>query len=188
MKQFSFFIILFFIALTAKSQLDKGIWLVGGSGSFYSYNENYNSPTYNSTAKYTNIDISASVGYFIVDKLSAGLRPTFSSFKGKVTSPGGGSTNSYQLAVGPFVRYYFLKDDKPFNLLTDVSYQFGLLQNLGALHSKGKNNTFSVMGGTEIFLILQPVSKFYLVILKKFYQLKILQTNLIRKQAGCRHQ
>jgi hypothetical protein len=55
------------------------------------------------------------------------------------------------LAVGPFARYYFLNTDKPFNILADVSYQFGYLQQLGLLHEKGKNNTFSAMGGTEIF-------------------------------------
>ena len=139
------------IAFTSFGQLTKKTWLVGGSGSFYSYNETYNSPTYNTTAKYTSIDIFASVGYFIVDKLSAGLRPTFSSYKGKVTSSGGGSTNSYRLALGPFVRYYFLKIDKQFNLLADVSYQMGVLQQLGALHEKGKFNNFSLMGGTEVF-------------------------------------
>jgi hypothetical protein len=138
----------------AYAQLDKGVWLVGGSGSFYSYKEDYSTPTYNQTAKYTSIDLAASLGYFIADKFTAGLRPSFSSYKGKVISASvgsGGSTNSYRLAIGPFARYYFLNADKPFNILADVSYQFGYLQQLGALHEKGKNNTFSLMGGTEIF-------------------------------------
>lgn len=149
MKPFLTIIIFLTFSSTAKSQLNKGTWLVGGSGTFYSYNETYNSPAANFTAKYTNIDISASAGYFVVDKLVIGLRPTFSSYKGAAVD--GGNTDSYKLAAGPFVRYYFLQTDKPFNLLTDISYQFGLLQNLGALHSKGKNNTFSAMGGTEFF-------------------------------------
>lgn len=123
--------------------------MVGGGGSFYSYDEDYTAPSLDVTAKYTSVDLSASVGYFIVDKLSGGLRPYFSSFKGK--SSGGGSTNSYRLAVGPFARYYFLKADKQFNLLTDVSYQFGVNQRLGALHSKGRYNNLSIMAGTEMF-------------------------------------
>lgn len=146
-----------FFSFSLKAQITKGIWLLGGSGSFYSYNETYNSPTYSNTAKYTNIDISASTGYFIFDKLAIGLRPTFSSFKGKVTSPGGGTTNSYKIGIGPFVRYYFLNADKPFNVLADMSYQLGLNQRLGVLHSKGKNNIFSIMGGTEVFSIVQQV-------------------------------
>jgi hypothetical protein len=142
--------LLFTITLTsAHAQLTKKNWLVGGDGSFYSYNENYNAPTTNFTAKYTNISIVASVGYFLVDKVTLGLRPTFSSFKGEVTN--GGKTNSYQLAVGPFARYYFLQADRPFNLLADISYQFGINKYLGALHEKGKFNAFSLMAGPEIF-------------------------------------
>jgi len=86
---------LFFITLlnTAQSQLTKGNWLVGGNGKFYSYTSNYNSAAYNSTASYTQIDLSPNVGYFVADKLAFGLRPTFSSIKGKVTTTGGLSTN-----------------------------------------------------------------------------------------------
>jgi hypothetical protein len=133
----------------ANAQLDKGIWLVGGSGSFYTYHEDYNSVQTTFTAKYTEVDISASVGYFVADKLAAGLRPTFSSVKGVIRN--NGSSNDNKMAIGPFVRYYFLQMDRPFNLLADVGYQWGITQYLGALHQKGKNNTFSIMAGPEIF-------------------------------------
>jgi hypothetical protein len=138
---------------TAQCQLDKGIWLVGGSGSFYNYHEDYNSQQTTFTAKYTEIDISASVGYFVADKLATGLRPTFSSAKGVAMQNGipNGSSNDNKMAVGPFVRYYFLPMDRSFNLLSDVSYQWGITQRLGALHEKGKNNTFSIMAGPEVF-------------------------------------
>lgn len=143
-----------FFTISSFGQLTKNNWLIGGTGSLYSYSEDYTTPTYNQTAKYTSIDISTSLGYFIVDKFAAGLRPYFSSYKGRVTSASvgsGGSTNSYRLAIGPFARYYFLQANKPFNLLTDISYQFGMNKLLGALHEKGKFNMFSIMGGTEVF-------------------------------------
>ncbi len=184
MKSFFLCLLLTTIFFTAKCQINKGFWLVGGSGSFYSDNETYTSPSLNTTAKYTIIDVSVSLGYFIINKFAAGLRPSFSSYKGEVTSPGGGTTNSYKIAVGPFVRYYFLNTDKPFNILADVGYQFGLYQTLGALHSKGKNNAFSAMGGTEIFFNSTAGWKFYLGTPKAFYQLKILLMNLITKKAG----
>ncbi len=149
MKSFLLAIAICTISISAFGQLSKKTWLVGGSGSLYSYNEDYATPNANFTSKYINIDLSASIGYFLVNKFACGLRPTFSSSKGE--SSGGGSTNSYRLAIGPFARYYFLKTDKVFNILTDVSYQFGLLQQLGALHEKGKYNTFSLMAGTEVF-------------------------------------
>ncbi len=142
------------LILNVNAQLDKGIWLVGGSGNFYTYNEDFSTPTYNQTAKFTNIDFAASIGYFIIDKFPVGIRPSFSSYKGKVVSAStgsGGSTNSYQLAIGPYARYYFLRSDRPFNILADVSYQFGINKNLGVLHEKGESNTFSIMAGTEVF-------------------------------------
>ena len=146
-------LILFFALLlfkNAHAQLDKGIWLVGGTGSLYSYTENYNTPTFNQTSKYTSIDMAASIGYFIADKFVVGLRPSFSSYKGVVINTTGG-TNQYKLSVGPFVRYYFLNKDKPFNILFDASYQLGINKYLRSPQEKGKFNTLSIMGGSEIF-------------------------------------
>ena len=155
MKKIILLILCLTITILSFSQLNKRNWLVGGSGSFYSYSETYIAPPpFSYDAKYTSIDISASIGYFIMDKFAGGLRPTFSSFKGQSTGVGGvvyGTTNSYKLAIGPFIRYYFLPKEKPFNILTDISYQFGVNQFLGALNEKGKYNTLSIMGGSEFF-------------------------------------
>lgn len=140
----------FLCTISTTAQLTKGNWLVGGSGSFYSYSEDYSTTTFNQAAKYTNIDIAASVGYFIIDKFTIGLRPSFSSYKGKVVSASvgsGGSTNSYRVAIGPFARYYFLKIDKQFNVLTDIGYQFGINNWQDGYPAKGKYNSFSLMGG-----------------------------------------
>ncbi len=114
MKKIFLLLILTTAYSMAQCQLNKGIWLVGGSGSFYNYHEDYTSMQTNFTAKYTEIDIAASVGYFVADKVAAGLRPTFSSEKGKAMQNGtpNGYTNNYKIAAGPFVRYYFLQMDK----------------------------------------------------------------------------
>jgi hypothetical protein len=138
-----------FLSFSAKSQLTKGNWLVGGNGSLYSYNESYTAPNVTFTGKYASIDLSASVGYFFLDKLSAGLRPYLSTFKGE--SSGGATPNDFKFAVGPFVRYYFLKEEHQFNILTDVSYQIGVNQGKGGDNPKGKFNVLSAMVGTELF-------------------------------------
>ena len=151
MKTLSTFITLLVISLTTKSQIDKGIWLVGGSGALYSYNQTYLSQNNNTTAKYTNIELSASIGYFATDKFAFGLRPSFSSFKGEITSQGGLITNSKKYSIGPFARYYFLNADKPYNLLADISYQFGVNRNALPPKERGKLNSFSIMAGPEIF-------------------------------------
>lgn len=131
----------------AQCQLNKGIWLVGGSGKFYSYNESNSSSTLGHNAKNTQIDISPSIGYFVADKLAFGLRSTFSSIKAKGTSPGDISENIQRYWIGPFGRYYFLKKDKQYNLLTDVTYQFGFLGGL----ANGNLRTFSALAGPVIY-------------------------------------
>ena len=144
--------ILLLILLTnpLKAQLDKGVWLVGGNGTLYSYTENYSTPTFSQVGKFTNIDIGASFGYFLIDKFAIGLRPSFSSYKGEIVNTPGG-TNQIKLSIGPFVRYYFLSKDKPYNILFDASYQPGINKYLRSPQEKGKFNTLSVMGGSEIF-------------------------------------
>src|SRR5574338_715106 len=117
--------------ISASAQLSKNTWLVGGNGRFYSYNSEYNSVAYSNEAKYSQFDISASVGYFVIDKLASGLRPTFSSIKGRVTTPGGLHTNVQRYWIGPFVRYYFLDKENQINILTDIAYQFGLFNATG---------------------------------------------------------
>ncbi len=149
MKKYLFFISAVFISSIANAQLSRKTWLIGGAGSFYSYNEEYSAPGVDVTGDYTGIDISASAGYFFMDKLSGGLRPYFSSFKGE--SSGGGISNDLKIAIGPFVRYYFLKADKQFNLLTDISYLVGTNQSNAGARPKGKFNTFMATAGVELF-------------------------------------
>lgn len=120
---------------------------MGGTGKFYSYKSQYISTTYNNEASYTQIDISPNIGYFVADQLAFGVRTTFSSIKGKVTTTGGGSTNTQRYLIGPFGRYYFMKPEGRFNILTDISYQYGLLGGLG----RGKINSFSVMAGPVVY-------------------------------------
>lgn len=132
------------------SQLTQGNWLVGGSGSFYSYNQTYTSSGINTNYKYTSIDLSASVGHFIIDKLVVGLVPSFSYYKG--TDPNQGTVaRPTKFAIGPFARYYFLDTDKGYNLLVDARYQFGINKDPLPPQGKGKLSNFSIMAGPEIF-------------------------------------
>lgn len=138
-----------FFLNSAKSQLTKGNWLVGGTGKLYSYNSTYSSftsPTIIQKAKYTQIDISASVGYFVADRLAFGILPTLSSFKESVANSR--RTNVQQYWIGPFGRYYLLSAEKQYNIVTDISYQLGVFV---AGRQKGKLNTFSALVGPVIY-------------------------------------
>ncbi len=134
------------ISYTATSQLTKGTWLVGGSGQLYLYNQNYLTSAYSTQYKYVNIDISASTGYFVADKLVLGLRPYVNYLKGKNFA--GSITGSGRYGIGPFSRYYFLQEEKSFNILVDASYLFGVADLFGP---NGKLNIFSVATGPVIF-------------------------------------
>jgi hypothetical protein len=139
-----------FFASVANAQLTKGNWLVGGTGTFYQYNGTYTTPSFSDKMKFTEITIQASVGYFITDKIAAGLRPFFSLNKGKSVDQNGSLflTNTKKYGIGPFGRYYFLKIDKPFNILIDASYLYGINDWHG---QSGKINTFSLMTGPVIY-------------------------------------
>jgi len=75
MKQYIIFLVCLLLSLYSIGQLEKRNWLIGGSGNLFSFNEKYTYPTFSGTSKYTDIELSASIGYFLFDKFSTGLRP-----------------------------------------------------------------------------------------------------------------
>ncbi len=150
MKPFVILCLLITCSFAANSQISKGYWLLGGGGQFYSYISRHTSTVYNSEYKYTKIDLSSNVGFFVKDRLAIGIRPAFSSNKGE-SIPGGIRTNIQRYWIGPFMRYYFLKPRKQVNILTDISYQYGILDvdDPGKLN---KLNQFSAMVGPAVYL------------------------------------
>lgn len=110
------------LSLNTFAQLDKKTWLVGGNASF-SYTKstpNQSNIFFNNTeSKTLLLSVEPNVGYFIIDKLAIGIKL--------------GATNAYstnlnfqinqtQLSLSPFLRYYFLKKDKSYNLFFEPSY------------------------------------------------------------------
>jgi hypothetical protein len=135
----------FLIRQNVNAQLSTGTWLVGGAGKFYSYSDVISSATNNVDGKFTQVDLSIGVGYFPLDKLAVGLRPSFYSYKGEVSAFG--TTNQQRYWIGPFARYYFLDDGSPNNVLVDASFQLGFYG--GA--PTGQLRTFSAAAGPVIF-------------------------------------
>ena len=141
-------------------QITKGNWLIGGNGKLYSYTSSYRNSAYNTDAKFTETDVSTSLGYFFVNKFGVGLRPAFTWTKGHgVGATSGIVTNVKHFVIGPFGRWYFLSSDKAYNILTDVSYQFGINDWPG---QSGNINAFSIMTGPAIFLITALALNSYL--------------------------
>ncbi len=148
MKPILLFFTIITIVFTANGQITQGNWLVGGTGSFLTSKNSYTSPTFSSTSDRLDIKISPNVGYFVIDKLGVGVKTSFSKNKEEVTTTGGLQTNVNRLEFGPFARYYFLDVEKQYNVLADISYQYGFYW---FTPTKGNINTISANAGTVIF-------------------------------------
>jgi len=61
---------------------------------------------------------------------------------------GGLTSNVSRFEFGPFARFYFLPADNQYNILADVSYQYGIYY---SKPTKGKINTLSASAGTVVF-------------------------------------
>lgn len=150
MKALFIGIILLF-SIQSFGQLEKKVWLIGGSGAFSKYTDKvkYLPNDYGFTTGKdieTLAEFSALIGYFPINKFATGFRTS-----GRIVSAhGSGRTNALIVRAGPFVRYYFLPEEREFNLLVESSYQFGYL-NHRLVHKKGRSNVFELMAGSEVF-------------------------------------
>ncbi len=140
-----FFIITILFTLSVHSQITKGNWMVGGSGSFINYKNTY--PDNNTERTYTGyyLDLSPNVGYFVVDNFSIGSVVSFS-----FGNPSGPDNNNLGFGLAPFVRYYFRKSDKIINPFIQASYGFyrGKKQSGGY----NKSSEYRLKGGSAFFL------------------------------------
>lgn len=109
-------VIAFIFYNDANSQITKGNWLVGGSGEFQKQREDLRGSDIRGLA----ITASPDIGYFIIDKLGAGIKADLTYSKIKTT---GNTSKSTFLAIGPFVRYYFLAIDNRINIFGEAIYQ-----------------------------------------------------------------
>lgn len=159
MKTQHYFKVLFLVlTLNSFAQLDKKTWLVGGNLSFDSYkreNTNYYGSYSNPNIvidkyKINTFNITSKFGYFIIDKLALGVTPSYIHTESRQNDSSISKFNS--LVIGPFVRYYFLKKDKPYNVFTDASCQMGYVSYPSVdMPLKSPITKYSAMAGVEFF-------------------------------------
>ena len=148
------------LTINSYAQLDKKTWLVGGSGSFNSYKQVTTLTLSNSglqleaISSNKKIELSSKIGYFIIDKLVLGITPSFTHFESKPISSSNGSSgynNDATFSIGPFARYYLLKKEKDYNILSEVNYQIGVLRMGYTESEKGTINKFTILLGPEVY-------------------------------------
>ncbi|HLO80307.1 MAG TPA: hypothetical protein VK166_05095 [Chitinophagaceae bacterium] len=146
-------ILFIFSTTTSFGQLDKGVWIIGGSGSFSVQNRDFVTPAYTVIYKDVDITISPSIGYFVIDKLALGFRPSYllkkSEDRGSTGTASGGRGNFSSFEIGAFGRWYFLKKDNNYNIVSDISYNYGFQSNFGS--NTGHNNSFKFLTGPVIY-------------------------------------
>lgn len=130
------FIATLFITFISNAQIDKGNWMMGGSGGL----SNNKTKSNGFSNEGTNIYISPNVGYFVIDKLNLGASVLLSFYTQSSTT-----TTTYSLS--PYVRYYFLEKEKQINIFSEVSYGFQK-----QIHSPTNLQSFNLKAGTVFFL------------------------------------
>lgn len=110
-----FFIATILFTISANSQITKGNWMVGGSGSFKSTTSE--TIKTGSKDKYTYLEISPNIGYFFIDKMAAGIKTSF------YYNPYEGAYN-IGFGIGPYLKYYILKPEKLVNVFIQGNYLY----------------------------------------------------------------
>ncbi len=115
-----------YINLKANCQITKGNWMIGGNATFTSNNVH----ALGFTNKYTEIQLSPAGGYFLANKLAAGLKFDVNFYidrrKSSFTNSTVGNVSHY--IFGPFARYYLLEQENRVNLFAEGSYAYGILR------------------------------------------------------------
>jgi len=154
------FPLLFFCLLMAGkafTQISRGQFLLGGSIRFESVKETY---YLNDTYQSTDIFVSPAIGYFVLNKLAAGLRVDLSSYKLNISNV---EQKSTIIVLRPFVRYYFLPVASKINAFLDAGYLLGKRKWEGFFSSPAdtdKSKGFQVSAGPSIFLTEQIALEF----------------------------
>lgn len=132
------------IRLICIGQVNKGHWLVGGNLDFYAYNEFLNPSNYSKKS----FALLPTVGYFPTSNLSVGIQPIlYKSFFYEYSA----NDKSLIIAIGPFIRYYFLDSKKIFNLFLESSYKQGVFKDYRGIPSSGKYESYSAGLGLAVF-------------------------------------
>lgn len=137
----------------ANCQLEKGNWLIGGSGNYSNYKSKGNNAI---NSKIRILEISPDIGYFIDDQIATGIKLNLNFSKAKYPQIDGSTTSSTQnkIGFGPFVRYYFLAKEKAINVFFDAGtyFNFYTSKNFGNSRTTSKDFQYSIFGGAVAFL------------------------------------
>ncbi len=137
--------------ISTNAQITKGNWMVGGNASFsyskYEAKTDGSSPSSGTTLSVSNIGsyyilLEPNIGYFVYNKFCVGSKFYYTNGFG---NGGKLELTAGNFSIGPYARYYFLKDEKQLNVFVEPSYYYFTNKSLG------KATGYSIKAGTVIF-------------------------------------
>jgi len=141
------------LTLMSFSQITKGNWMTGGNFSFKSTKSSDGQGYYFKT---NTLAISPNIGYFFIDKLAVGIRPSFSTQKIKYNPTG--VINNYtskrnEYGIGPYVRYYILQPTNRINFFAETSFLHSIVKDMYTIQNSETTsaNTYSFAAGPVIY-------------------------------------
>lgn len=130
------------LTVPTNAQITKGNWMVGGTGNLSSYESKTSNNGTDVINKGIGINVSPNIGYFFTNKFVAGTNVSIGYTKPK------NYDSSFGYGIGPFARYYVLKEDKRVNFLIQANYTFGASK---SGDNKSKTNGYGFKAGPAIF-------------------------------------
>ena len=142
-KPIVFFIYSLFL-ISAKAQITKGNWMVGGSASFLTSKIVGTAPN-TASGNQNSLNINPGIGYFFINKFAGGIRVLINY---ENVGVGSSRISSTQYSLGPFARYYFLPKEKQVNIFSEVDYSY----TVPAPHSQNQNSDgYIIELGTAVY-------------------------------------
>ena len=144
---------LLFSVFTSWAQINKGQFLVGGSGTFYANSYSM------SESKNRGFYIEGRSGIFLIDKMAAGVQLGYSYVKEFYTLNTGERHQQFSrdFSTGPFLRYYILAAEKKINFLVDGSY-YHKWSKSGVLRSSVEKSYGYAFGAGPAFFLNPNIS------------------------------
>lgn len=147
--KFAYLILFTLSTYYSNAQITKGNWMLGGSGSFsFSKSERKSTESGGTTINYSTIGtysilLEPNIGYFIKNRFALGLKLNYLTVFNEGSS---NTTDNDILGLNPYVRYYFLPDDKIYNFFIEPSFGYNINK------ASGNSTAISIKGAHVLFL------------------------------------
>lgn len=154
-KGFATFMAILLFQTIVSAQLEKGTWMVGGNASFTTADYEHQGTNRNNNST---LIFAPAVGYFLANRVALGLRISASNHN-TIAPPGtlfpSTSVSIFQMLIGPFARYYFLKpNNRLINFFVEADFAPGYYKRSFKEYypsTKSSISQFSVAAGPVIY-------------------------------------